>query len=647
MTGHVPTSRLMVLMFTDLVGSVDLKTRLGNAVYVRLIARHDRLFRKIVKSTPGAAILKDTGDGFLAGFATASDGIRAALRFQWAMHEEPWEPEPLRVRVGLHVGEVAELHDTGVNPKLVGLAADLAARIMDLAEPGQILTTRTVFDDARQYVPHHPPVDSAEDLPELKWMAHGPYVFKGGAEPVDVYEVGAVGVAPLREPSDSLKARRAVTQEEEDLLGWRPAVGAEIPGRDNWILERKLGGGAGEVWVACHAHTRTTHVFKFCYDTKRVRAFREELTLFRLLQETLGDRRDIVKLHEVRLEEPPYFLESEYSQGGNLAEWAEGRGGLGHVSLGERLEIVAGIAEAVAAAHSVGVLHKDIKPTNILIQESGDGKPRPCLADFGIGALTDPLLGPREVIGGEARGRVGSEDRGTQMYLPPESSTGQSFTIQGDVYALGVLLYQMAVGDLDRPLAQGWQRDIADEITREDIEACVRANPGERLASAAHLSARLRGLKSRRLEREPAPAPPPVAAPPGEPLLEETAKPSPESLPYIKLRCGERSGREGRVLKLVGRSFTLGRKHCSVVSRADVVSRRHARLKLGERGWIVHDLGSRNGTFLNDERIITAALRIGDVVRLGEAGAKYKVVGLDVKGKPSDRATPPGGAWQG
>ena len=56
------SARLMVLMFTDIVGSVDLKTRFGNLVYQRLISRHDEMFGNIVRSIPGGEILKDTGE---------------------------------------------------------------------------------------------------------------------------------------------------------------------------------------------------------------------------------------------------------------------------------------------------------------------------------------------------------------------------------------------------------------------------------------------------------------------------------------------------------------------------------------------------------------------------------------------------------
>jgi class 3 adenylate cyclase len=272
-----PAAQQMVLLFTDLVGSVELKTRFGAPVYAGLIARHDAIFREIVGSTAGSEIVKDTGDGFLAHFANTCDAVIAALRFQFGLHREPWKPEPLRARVGIHVGEVIELaEDVDGRPKLVGLAADIAARLMDLALPGQILMTRAAFDDARQHVHEHPSVGDAETKPpRLKWMAHGAYLFKGTVEPIDVFEVGAVGVAPAKIPPSGGKARRVVPADEEELMGWRPAVGLDVPGREGWRLERRLGeGGFGEVWLARRQADRAQRVFKFCFDAERVRSLK-------------------------------------------------------------------------------------------------------------------------------------------------------------------------------------------------------------------------------------------------------------------------------------------------------------------------------------------------------------------------------------
>jgi serine/threonine-protein kinase len=228
---------------------------------------------------------------------------------------------------------------------------------MGLAQGGQILLTRNAFDDARQFIAAHP---SDAGLP-LKWVAHGPYLFKGSDEPLDIFEVGVEGRSSFSPPSDCEKARRATRAGDEQTLGWRPAIGLALPGSPHWIIEKKLGeGGFGEVWLARHDKAKTVRVFKFCFDIERLRALKREVVLFRLLKEAVGDRRDIAAVKDWRFEEAPYFIEMEYTPEGNLGDWAEQQGGIDKVPLPQRLAIISGIARALAAAHSVGILHKDI-----------------------------------------------------------------------------------------------------------------------------------------------------------------------------------------------------------------------------------------------------------------------------------------------
>jgi serine/threonine-protein kinase len=313
-------SRLMVLMFTDIVGSVDLRRRLGEQKAAQIIKKHDELFRYTVSAFPFAEIIKDLGDGFLAHFGGASDAVHAALHFQHALHNQTWEGEKLKVRIGVHLGEVSELEtESGTGkPKLSGMAVDITARIMSLALPGQILMTRAAFDNARQFVREHQSTDGEMPAVTRKWMAHGRYLFKGAEEPLEVFEVGEIGIAPLSVPPDNDKARRSVAADQEETLGWRPAVGLEIPDRKNWILERRLGeGGFGEVWLGENQRTHTRRVFKFCFDSERLRSFKRELMLFRLLRDALGDRNDIAKLHEVQVDQAPFYLESEFTEDGS------------------------------------------------------------------------------------------------------------------------------------------------------------------------------------------------------------------------------------------------------------------------------------------------------------------------------------------
>ncbi|HTW95118.1 MAG TPA: tetratricopeptide repeat protein, partial [Tepidisphaeraceae bacterium] len=384
---------------------------------------------------------------------------------------------------------------------IVGLSADIAARLMSLAVGGQILLTDAAFNNARQYVNRTPEILGSGTA--LKWMAHGRYLFKGADDPLEVYEVGVENWFPLSQPADSEKVKRVVPHDQESTLGWRPAVGLPVPNRPGWQLTRKLGeGGFGEVWLAEHEKLKENRVFKFCFDADRLRGLKREYVLFRLLRETLGRRTDIAALYEVKLDEPPFYLESEYSAGGSLMEWAERNGGITALSLAARLELLAKVADALAAAHSVGVLHKDIKPSNILIHQAADGQLYPRLADFGIGVLSDSsrLSGHHFTDIGvtDAKDMTSSKSLGTRMYSPPETMRDAPFTMRGDIYALGVMLYQFVVGDLLRPLAAGWERDIDDEIMRRDIAVIVEGNPDRRIAAASEVAQLLRTQDERR-----------------------------------------------------------------------------------------------------------------------------------------------------
>ncbi len=129
------TSRLTVLLFTDIVGSTDLKSRLGLADFTTHLERHNHLFESLAAGVAGAEILKHTGDGYMAAVPTASDAVRLALQFQRALSTEPWpDGAAIESRIGIHLGEVSSVTMAG-RPDVVGIAADLAARVMSLEPP--------------------------------------------------------------------------------------------------------------------------------------------------------------------------------------------------------------------------------------------------------------------------------------------------------------------------------------------------------------------------------------------------------------------------------------------------------------------------------------------------------------------------------
>jgi DNA-binding winged helix-turn-helix (wHTH) protein/tetratricopeptide (TPR) repeat protein/tRNA A-37 threonylcarbamoyl transferase component Bud32 len=278
--------------------------------------------------------------------------------------------------------------------------------------------------------------------------------------------------------------------------------GVHPPSRPLWSLVERLGsGGHGEAWRARHDKTNEQHVFKFALQEAALVALKREITLFRVINDTLGENAKVVKLLDWNLEQIPYFVEAEYIAGGSLVDWVAVRGGVTGIPLSDRLEIVAKIADALAAVHSVGVLHKDLKPSNVLVNPLAGNEIEILLGDFGSGGVLD---GNRlEELGITRLGftkTVSSTDSSsaTPLYLAPEILAGQPFTVKSDIYALGIILYQFLAGDFHKVMSPGWERDIEDELLREDIALMAEGNPAERMGDADGLARRLRALDERR-----------------------------------------------------------------------------------------------------------------------------------------------------
>jgi class 3 adenylate cyclase len=130
-----PERVLATVLFTDIVGSTERARELGDRRWRRLLDVHDELAHRVVEEW-GGRLVKTTGDGLLATFDGPGRGIRCAA----ALRDE-LRSIGLQIRAGLHTGEV-ELRDHDVG----GIAVHIAARVMALAGPGEILTSRTIRD---------------------------------------------------------------------------------------------------------------------------------------------------------------------------------------------------------------------------------------------------------------------------------------------------------------------------------------------------------------------------------------------------------------------------------------------------------------------------------------------------------------------
>jgi non-specific serine/threonine protein kinase len=388
-----------------------------------------------------------------------------------------------------------------------------------LRQPNEVVTRQELLDSVWE---GRPTVDNvlANAVTKLR-KALGP---QGGARIVNVPRIGYRLVGEVqRVPAEGAGARGA-EDAVQAIAGTDPGAfqaGMPVPGRPGFELLRPLGmSERRHVWLARQRETGRERVFKFATDAEEFLSLKREVALLRALHGELGDRPDIVRVVGVGFSEPPYHMECEYG-GLDLLAWAAGPDApLRGMARSDRLALFAGIADAVAAAHGVGVLHKDLKPANVLVRpglaDVADGggpadaaAPRwqPCLTDFGSAhALDDARL---KASGVTLMGLTVAADReggpspwsGTPLYWAPELLAGQGATTRSDVYALGLMLFQLVVGDLKRPLSTGWQREVDDELLWEDIAAATEGDPQRRLASAGELAERLRRLPQRREER--------------------------------------------------------------------------------------------------------------------------------------------------
>jgi len=491
---------LVTLVFTDLVDSTALLQKLGDQAGATFLKRRREIIRDRLREVPEGEEIETAGDSFLIVFSKPSDAVRFSLLSQAQLRSFSMTSGlPVQERIGIHLGEVVidEGETKGKAKDLYGIQLATASRVMSLAEGGQILVTRGVFDSARQVL-------KGEDITgvgQLSWVSHGPYMLKGVDEPVEVCEVAEDAERKPEAPKTSDKAQRRVPSGEEPVLGWRPAVGQEVSNTP-WVLEEKLGeGGFGEVWRARHPRMKENRVFKFCFRADRVRTLKRELTLFRVLKEHIGDHPNIVRLHEVYLDEPPFFLEAEYVDGKDLKTWCEVHGGADTIPLETKLEIVAQAADALQAAHDAGIIHRDVKPGNILV--SGDAvnqnSLRVKLTDFGIGQVvsSEVLAGVTGAGFTQTMLSGTSPQTGTHLYLAPELWVGKPASTRSDIYSLGVVLYQLVVSDFKRPLTTDWAGEVPDPLLLEDIGTCVIGKPEHRLGSAGLLAERLRARPQR------------------------------------------------------------------------------------------------------------------------------------------------------
>ncbi|MBI1917985.1 MAG: SUMF1/EgtB/PvdO family nonheme iron enzyme [Planctomycetes bacterium] len=301
-------------------------------------------------------------------------------------------------------------------------------------------------------------------------------------------------------------------KEPDDLVPLLPPrlphfkPGDRPPGVGDWELVELLGlGGFGEVWKACNTFLDEPVALKFCLDEQAARVLRNEAAVLRRVMKQ-GRHPGIVALLDTYLNGDPPCLKYEYVAGGDLAgliaEWHQESPAR---AVEQAPRALRDLAATAGHFHRLDppIVHRDLKPANVLVQRAARpalaGAPvRLRVADFGIGGLAARRALGRTWQGNTAAMTAALRGACTPLYASPQQQGGSDPDPRDDVYSLGVIWYQMLIGDLASAPVGDWQdelkqRGVSDEAVRL-LASCVALKPERRPRDAAVLAEQLAGL---------------------------------------------------------------------------------------------------------------------------------------------------------
>ncbi len=243
-------------------------------------------------------------------------------------------------------------------------------------------------------------------------------------------------------------------------------TGSTFAGRYQ-IIEELGKGGMGRVYKVLDKEVNAKVALKLikpeiASDKKTIERFRNELKVARDIA-----HKNVCRMYDLGKEEGAYYITMEYVSGEDLKSFIR-RSGI--ISVGKAISIANQVCEGLLEAHRLGVVHRDLKPQNIMIDKDGNAR----IMDFGIARSL------------RAKGITGSGVMiGTPEYMSPEQVDGKEADHRADIYSLGVILYEMATGQVpfegDTPFSIGVKqkseiprppKEINDQIP-EDLNRVI------------------------------------------------------------------------------------------------------------------------------------------------------------------------------
>jgi eukaryotic-like serine/threonine-protein kinase len=464
------------VLFTDIVGSTTYFDRFGDTAGLLLLYKHDSLVMGAVEEFKGN-VVKTIGDSVMAEFTDPLSAVQAAIAIQRRLHElnqNLTREERMLIRIGINDGfGFRRAND------LFGDVVNVAARITKRSGAAQILISESVTGPLAEgeilcrsigYV-NLQGKTNAEELFEVIWTEPSDYDDLRGSlaslsnqrdksshgARLEEFVRSTSGISELEEPA-KLPVPPSLTERYE-------------------VISRLGAGGMGVVYKAKDRETGETVALKvlnpeIADSTPLMDVFRNEIRVARRIT-----HKNVCRIYDFSRTDDSAFISMEFVQGETLRCVLDRFNAL---TPRNGIRIALEICDALNEVHAQGIVHRDIKPQNLMIDGSGNVK----LMDFGLAHVVDDRS---------------TAAAGTPSYMAPEQANGRHIDQRADIYSLGLVLFEVFTGSPvfagNTPLVDAFKQQCeggqvehhVPEYIARAILRCLEKDPANRFQSVQEL----------------------------------------------------------------------------------------------------------------------------------------------------------------